>query len=456
MDKNNKKTDTKQYEEKHSRKYKVKVFLTAFLCLFLILVTAVYILYIVTHKDKNRDNNTYNDNANTSLIEKNVVDAFKDTEMTGKISFNIPTTDVNQMLHNASTHILNEKVKSMYYESDGEHHYFCFDLKPKLFVKTRVVVDTVIEGFTEDFDMVLGISKVKMGKLSYLNKDKFLNQSFFEEVSKYSSLPISYNGDIKKIVVSPPKLFDCFPSGELFDVIKELVNGNPQIMTPSINSLFGFNIDLSSFRKTGIRHESSNVDVINLEERVTSNVTQDLLDTLSAGESKIACSFTVDEFNAYLRLNKPTLVKSEYLNGLTDNVISIETKDLYASFLADQIQYTLVIDINGYEIDFDIDTSSALSGVKFKFNILHDVVSKSGSVSFNKESSTYGALSSYLFDTLTKLGESYSFFTFNNANKLFSIDFGYVVNSFEPFYSFELKLNSVSQTFDFVVTKLIS
>lgn len=456
MSKNNKKNiKTQKYKENHPIKYKAKVLLTAFLCLLLVLLTAIYILYIVTHKDKNRDNNTYNETSNTSLIEKNIVDAFKDTSSTGKISFNVPTSDINQMLNNASTHILNNNVKSMYYESNGGHHYFCFDLKPKLFVKTRVVIDTVFEGITGDFDMILGISNVSMGKLPYLQKDKFLNESFFNEVSKYSNLPISYNESIKKIVVSPLKLFDYLPNEDLFDVVKELAIAKSQILTPSNNSLFGFTIDLSSFRKIGIRHEEEYTSVIDLEDRVTSSVTTEFLSGLSVSESKIACSFSLDEFNAYLGLNKLALMKTEFVSELSSSNVVVEIKDLYASFLADKIQYTLVIDINGYEIDYDIDTSSAISGVKFKLNTLHDVIAKSGGVSFNKDSSTYSLLSSYLFNTLTKLSNTYDFFSFSDSNKLFSIDFGYITSTFDPFYSFELKLNSISQAFDFVVTKLI-
>ncbi len=139
---------------------KLKQIVISFLCVITILLTLVYVAYIVSHKDKTRDNNVYNDNNNITLIEKNIVDACKDLETTGKISFSLPKEDINQMLHNASSNIFSDGSTNMYYDINGDHHYFCFDLKPRLFVETRVVVDTVIEGFNQDFDMILGISSL--------------------------------------------------------------------------------------------------------------------------------------------------------------------------------------------------------------------------------------------------------------------------------------------------------
>lgn len=453
------KNSKKEYKKQHPIKYKLKLLLKILLCLLMVLLVSIYVLYIVSHKDNNRDPNTYNNVTSTELIEKNMVDAFKDTKNIGLISFDIPESDINQMLFNASTHILSSDVISMYYESKDEHHYFCFDLTPRLLVNTRVVIDTVIEGYTEDYDVVLGISNVSMGKLPYLNKEKFLNQSFFDNLAKFSNLPIRYNVDAKKIITSPLKLYEYFPSGELFDVVKEMVELKKSILTPSNNSLFGFNIDLSSFRKVGNRYNHSESEVIDLEDRLTSVVNEEYFNGFEVGESKVACSFSLEEYNSLIKSALPELFESKFQSELSSSASYIKIKDVYTSLMVDEIIYTFVVDINGYEVDFDITTLGCDSGVGFTFYSFIDLKASSGGVTFDRYSECYSWFSSYLLDAFTLLDETYEFFNYQDTNLLVYLDFAYIIDQIDAStfrFAFELVLNNITNSsFDFVVTRLI-
>lgn len=121
-----------------------------------------------------------------------MIDVFYNTKDTGKFSFKLSNQDINQMLKNASNNVLPSNAESIYYESKDNHHYFCIDLKPKLFVSTRVVIDTSIVGVTITNEVVLQINKVSMGKLPYIKQANYLNEDFFNKLSEYSLLPIKY------------------------------------------------------------------------------------------------------------------------------------------------------------------------------------------------------------------------------------------------------------------------
>ena len=348
-----KRAKVKEEKENHPFKHKLKVLLTLFLCLVVVLLIATYITYLITHKDKNRNPNAYRNNDNVSLIEKNMIDAFSNIKDTGKFSFRLLDQDINQMLKNASNDVLPSNAESIYYESKGNHHYFCIDLKPKLLVETKVVIDTLIEGVTIDNLVILQIIKVSMGKLPYI-KDTFLNEEFFSKLSEYSLLPISYSKDSKRIIINPVSFMEYFPSGDQIDILKELINSKPDIIKATGDSLFGFDIDFSSFRSSNQVNPNRSEEVIDLKARVESSITEDFLDSIPSGESKVACSFTLGELNRLIYNSINVLDKEIHGHSLTENKCVLGITDVFGYVESGNFIYRVVFSINAYEIDFDV------------------------------------------------------------------------------------------------------
>lgn len=199
--------------------------------------------------------------------------------------------------------------------------------------------------------------------------------------------------------------------------------------------------------------------VIDLEDRLISIINSDYLDTFSLGESKVACSFTLDECNALIKSALPEFINSRFTCELTNNVAYIKIKDIYASFMVDEIIYMIVVDISGYEVDFDIATVLCESSPGFTFYSLLDLNATSGGATFSRYSECYSLCSSYLIDKLKSLDKTYEYFHYQDTNLLFYMDFGYIIDQIDAFtvrFAFELLLNNItSSSFDFVVTRLI-
>lgn len=435
-------------------KHKLKVILTLFLCLVVVLLTATYITYLVTHKDKNRNPNTYSNNDNVSLIEKNMIDAFSNTKDTGKFSFRLDDQDINQMLKNASNNVLPSSAESIYYESKDNHHYFYIDLKPKFLVETRVVIDTLIEGVTTDNLVVLQISKVSMGKLPYI-KDTFLNEEFFSNLSKYSLLPISYSIDSKRIIVNPVSFMEYFPSGDQIDILKELINSKPEIIKVSGDSLFGFNIDFSSFRSSNQINPNRSEEVIDLKERVESSITEEFLDSIPSGESKVACSFTLGELNRLIYNSTNVLDKEIHEHSLTENKCVLGITDVFGYVESGNFIYRVVFSINGYEIDFDIK-----SEISDDFNELVSILwtgvnVECGRCEFQVDDQLSITIRSYLEKVLTDFVSKYDYLEYRSANQSLTFDFTYIEDSILSliFYDLKIKVSYLDPiSFEFMIT----
>ena len=452
-----KREKVKEEKENHPIKHKLKKWLTFYLCLVMVLLTAVYITYLLTHKDTNRDTNTYNENSNVSLIEKNMIDAFSNTKDTGKFSFTLSDQDINQMLKNASNNVLPSNAESIYYESKDNHHYFYIDLKPKLLVSTRVVIDTSITGVTNINEVVLQINNVSMGKLPYINKASYLNEDFFNNISKYSLLPIKYSRSTKTIITYPYKLMEYFPTGEYMDILKELIDAKPEVIRSTGTSLFGFNIDFSSFRSANNRTPERSEEVIDLKERVESSITEEFLDSIPSGDSKKACYFSLGELNRLIYNNIHVLKSKTYKHTLTENKCVLGIVDVYGFIDSGEFAYKVILSINGYEIDFDIKSQITESTTSLILKIFTGVNVMCGGCEFKINDVLSITIRGYLQEVLTSLdsGESYLHYSSDETSLIF--DFTYIEDSL-PLLSFfvaSIKVNYLDPiTFEFIITNL--
>jgi len=452
---NNKRTKVKEEKENHPFKHKLKVLLTLFLCLVVVLLTATYITYLVTHKDKNRNTNAYSNNDNVSLVEKNMIDAFSNIKDTGKFSFCLSDSDINQMIKNASNHVLNDKSESMYYESKDGHHYFYIDLRPKIFVSTRVVIDTSVMGVTNANEVVLQINKVSMGKLPYIKQANYLNENFFNKLSEYSLLPIKYSKSTKTIITYPYKLMDYFPSGEYMDILKELINAKPEVIKSTGDSLFGFDIDFSSFRSSNQVNPNRSEEVIDLKERVESSITEDFLDSIPSGESKVACSFTLGELNRLIYNSINVLDKEIYEHSLTENKFVLVITDVFGYVESSNFIYRVVFCINGYEIDFDIKSEISDDFNELLLILWTGVNVESGGCEFKVDDALSITIRSYLEEVLTDFASKYDYLEYRNTNQSLTFDFSYIGDSILSliFYDLRIKVSYLDPiNFEFIVT----
>ncbi len=450
-----KRAKAKEEKENHPFKHKLKVLLTLFLCLTVVLLTAVYITYLVTHKDTNRNPNTYNENSNVSLIEKNMIDAFSNTKDTGKFSFSLSDSDINQMIKNVSDHVLNDKCQSMYYESKDGHHYFYIDLKPKLFVTTRVVIDTSIVGVTNINEVVLQINKVSMGKLPYIKQANYLNEDFFNKLSEYSLLPIKYSKSTKTIITYPYKLMEYFPSGEYMDILKELIDTKPEVLKATGDSLFGFNIDFSSFRSNNHKSPERSEEVIDLKERVESSITEDFLDSIPSGESKVACSFTLGELNRLIYTSINVLDKEIHEHSLTENKCILGITDVFGYVESGNFIYRVVFSINGYEIDFDIKSEIYEFNKDLMISFYTGASVKCGGVEFGIKNELTKQIRGSFETVLQNVAETSPGLKYSRDNGSFTVDFTYLEKptGILYFYGTQIKVKYLeSITFEFIIT----
>ena len=452
-----KRVKVKEEKDNHPFKHKLKVLLTLFLCLVVVLLTATYITYLVTHKDTNRNTYTCNENSSVCLIEKNMIDAFSNTKDTGKFSFSLSDSDINQMIKNASDHVLNDRSESMYYESKNNHHYFYINLKPKLFVSTRVVIDTSIEGVTNVNEVVLQINKVSMGKLPYIKQANYLNEDFFNKLSEYSLLPIKYSKSTKTIITYPYKLMDYFPSGEYVDILKKLIDTKPEVLAATGDSLFGFDIDFSSFRSSNLVNPNRSEEVIDLKERVESSITEDFLDSIPSGESKVACSFTIGELNRLIYNSINVLDKEIYEHNLTENKCVLGITDVFGFVESGNFIYRVVFSINGYEIDFDIKSEIFEFNTGLMLRLFAKDIVKCGGYEFAADDSLSKTIRSYLGKVLSDLSSHCDYLEYTNTNQSLTFDFSYLKDTIYKlsFCSTSIKTSYADLvSFDFIIGKI--
>ena len=450
--------DNVEEEKKDNKKKhkKLKIWLTIVSCALVVLLTATYVTYLITHKDKNRNPNTYNENLSVSLIEKNMIDAFSMSKDTGKFSFTLPEQDINQMLKNAKDHIVEDYVESIYYEAKDNHHYFYIDLKSKLLVETRVVFDTSLEGLTSDNALVLQIDKVTMGKLPYLNKAKYLNEEFFKSLSEYSLLPIKFDNSSKKLIVEPLKFMDYFPSGGYMDFLKELISLKPEIMKPSLTSLFGFEIDFTSFRSSKYVIPKRSESIQNIKEVVDSSITEDFIDSLEYDVPTSACTLSLANLNGVISKYLNVFEKEIYSSELSQNQCLLGFSDLYVIMDSNTFTYRIRFSINGYDIDFDVTSEVVDPSNNLLLKIVTGLECKTNELEIPHESNIREIVIKNLNKALINMVASYEYMSYVVGDLSLSLDFSYIFSSIPGYLVFEgsiIPAYTEEPYFDFVITK---
>ena len=439
-----------------SKKEKLKKILSIWLCSFLVLLIVVVMFVYYGYRDPYRNPYKKTEVTPTSLIEKNIIDGFKDTKDTGKFSFRLSNDDLNQMLSNVTKEDLGKRGESMYYITLEDHHYFMVDLKGFAYFKSRVVVDTQILGYTENSEVLLGINKVTTGRLRY-TKTEYFSESFFDMVSEKSLLPIKYIKKSNALMVSPLKFLDYLPDGELINVVKDLVISKPSVVSFVNDSPFGFDIDLSSLRSSHFKEYSEAGEMVDLISNFRSEVPNDIYLSLEEDAESNIYNLSLDDYNKVLRYAFNTKNISEtYVSSLTENKLVIQVEDIYSVLEVDVIKYIFNVSINGYMINLWVDSSLFNVGANFISKYALDTKVQSNSCSFDLDSKTGILFLGYINSVFEYLDLNTSFINYDNTSLVMSLDFSDLLNDYSGLMSCLCKIrqdNISLNKFSFFVTK---
>lgn len=451
--------DKKKELEKNSFKYKLKKTLIISISLLLVALTAIYITYICTHKDKERNQNVYNNNAPTEIIRKNLVEAFSNITSDGLVSFSLSEDDVNQMLYEGQKDYLVNKEESIYVSFNEESFTFYVDLEPTLGVKTRVSKEYSLSNVdSQTGTFYFKSSKSKMGRLTYIG-GKHLQTIDIADLCLRSSLPIKYNKTLDTLEITPSKLLDYLPDTSYFNMLKELIEAKPEVISIDRSLPFGFKLDLSTFKSKGVTSLETPVTGEDILNRVTTSVTPTLLSSL-ASETTIATSFTLEEYASLFLLDEDYIDKYEYTSPLSSKKVTLSlSKGLSVSSSTDKLTYIFTMFIEGFGIDVNISTSSFLSGVNFTLTQVMDTKVYVGGYefdTFSKINQTFMGLLSSMFD---HVNDCVSFISKTPEMNKLTISFKDVVDNLDCSiigFGFTLELDNISlDKFNLVVIRMI-
>lgn len=436
-------TSSKETKVEKGKKGKIfKIIAIAFVSFLLVCLISVYVLYIFTHKDSNRNTRGGTKSENIALIEKKLVDGFKNTKTTGKFSFRLSDEDINSMLSNIENEDLWKNAESVYYSSCEEHHFYV-DLKRKLGVNTRIDAKLLDQGTIENsYTKSVVIQKETMGKLDYVFHKLDL-KAFTLKLADKCNFPVSYSDST--FILSPLSFLEYMPNNNVKSYLSELIEMKPQCVSLDNDSLFGFDIDFSLFT-TATPSKAIEEGEVNLESKLKDSLSSSFFSSLSIGETKVACSFSIGEINKVISpfVNKNSVEVLQH--ELTSTKANIGYCDMFV-YLRDEhhLSFVSVFSINGYEIYGEnfalIEDGEAEMKMSFTLSnsyLLNNSELNSGSIFLSK-------MKSYLSQTLKSLGNECAYFKFIVSNGTLVLDFNYVGDSISHFdlYDSALYVNYV-------------
>ncbi|MBQ0009225.1 MAG: hypothetical protein KBS97_03015 [Firmicutes bacterium] len=437
-------------KKKHKKLKKVFIILG---CIIVLLFTLTYLIFLISHKDSSRNPTVKKETTNIQLIQKDLIEGFKNTKDTGRFSFRMSDEDINQILLNSTEGLLSGKEESCYIDSKVSTFYV--DYKSTLGVKTRVSYVFDNYGINPSKEHVLIPTQVpRMGMLPYMWGHRMNFESFINEVSKKSGLPIRWENAM--LIVSPNKLFEYFPNENIKSFVNGLISAKPECVSIDPNSLFGFDIDFSLFRGSNIPGKDISDTLPNLYSQVNDSLTPEFLGSISSGESKKACSISVADINKliYSKFSKRVIEQASI--DLTDVDVTLKVDDLYVSLIdTSHLAILMPVSINGYNLYF-VNNSIITTFPKtmvVNFEILTKVMLNN--VEFPKEGYVGNVVISSLLESLNDICKDISYMNFKSDSNTLSLDLSNIekTNPDFTFYNGTISTNVVDpKGFDVIVT----
>ena len=268
-------------------------------------------------------------------------------------------------------------------------------------------------------------------------------------------LPIKYSRSTKTIITYPLKLMSYFPTGEYTNILKELINLKPEVIKPTTDSLFGFDIDFSSFRSEKHSNPNRSEEVVDIKQRVESSITEDFLTSIPSEESRVPCLFTLGELNRLIYNNIDVLDNEIHEHSLTSNVCVLKISDVSIYIESTNFIYRVSLSINGYEIDFDIKSKVFDSNTDLTLLISTGDKVKCGGNELDVNNQVSTKIKGYLEEVLTKFASKYDYIKYLTSDLSLIFDFSYLEDVVYSllFYDTTIKVNYLDPiTFEFIIT----
>ena len=431
--------------------------------LLLLTIAGIIFIYIKLN-DKNRNPNKINDYEISEIIKKNYIDGFKDISNDGEFTFSLPKDDVNELLSKSVKKLNNKRIESIYYDiGEDNHYYFYVDLK-KTGVKTRVVIDTLLEVDELNKCYYFAIQDCTMGKtpaFSFLSKKGYFSQEFFSKIGEYSNLPISYLEEYNRIKYEPTKYLDQFPygnvSGLMFDLVKEVSS------TISLDpSNIGFKVDFTKFRNTDYASDTETTEVVDVYQKVKDALESTSYSSLPIGEPYTVASLSDKELTAILNDSFIEINDDEVKSALTSNTANFSINKVNVKFIDDvTLRYVYDVSMNGYVCNINQDAEVSYDIYDFATSFYTKTEIESGGVKFSGSSNKHVTELLNISDDLFTSVKTKQPKTFNSNSLASTFDINLVGISSDltdPKYQsspMETSLDSINKRINFLVTRTL-
>ena len=452
--------DSKDGGKKKRFKKPIKI-----LMIVMLLLTIAGIIFIYFKlNDKNRNPTKINDYEISEIIKKNYIDGFKDISNDGKFTFSLPKDDVNGLLSKSVKKLNNKRIESIYYDvGEDNHYYFYVDLK-KTGVKTRVVIDTLLEVDTSNKCYYFAIQDCTMGKtpaFSFLSKKGYFSQEFFSKISEYSNLPISYLEEYNRIKYEPIKYMDQFPLGDvaglMFDFVKEIPN-----VVSLDSSNIGFKVDFTNFRNADYIQETETLEVVDVYQRVKDALEAVYYDSLPMNEPYIVTSLTEKELSAIINDSFVAKKDEEVKSILTLNKVNFSIIRMNIKIVDNNtLKYVFDVTVNGYVCNINQEVEFTNDIYDFETYLYASQEIQSGGIKLT------GSANKYVNEILTIETDTFSIvkskqpkvFDFSSLSSRFDISLTGIsdelTNPKLQFVPKETSLDGVYKCINFVVTRIL-
>ena len=344
-------------KEVDKKKKLKKIWIISMIVMLLLTIAGIIFIYIKLN-DKNRNPYKINDYEISEVIKKNYIYGFNDIESDGVFTFSLNKDDINELLDKSVEGLNNKRIKSIYYDiGEDNHYYFYADLK-KTGIKTRVVVDTLLEIDTSNKCYYFAIQDCMTGKtpaFSFLSKKGYFSQEFFSKIAEYSKLPISYLEKTNRIKYEPIKYMEQFPVGIVAGLMFDFVKQDPNVISLDSSNI-GFKVDFTKFRNADYIQETETLKVVDVYQRVKDALETVYYDSLPMNEPYIFTSLTEKELSAIINDSFVAKKDEEVKSILTLNKANFSISRMNIKIVDDiTLKYVFDVSVNGYVCNINQD-----------------------------------------------------------------------------------------------------
>ena len=379
------KNDVIDRNNNQSLKKKInKIWIISMIILLLLTIAGIIFVYVKLN-DKNRNPNKINDYEISEIIKKNYIDGFKDISNDGEFTFSLPKEDVNELLSKSVKKLNNKRIESIYYDvGEDNHYYFYVDLK-KTGIKTRVVIDTLLEVDTLNKCYYFAIQDCTMGKtpaFSFLSKKGYFSQEFFSKIADYSNLPVSYLEEYNRIKYEPIKYMDQFPYGDVASLMFDFVKEVPNVISLD-SSKIGFKVDFTKFRNDDYSLETEVTEVVDVYQRVKDALESINYTSLPIGIPYVVMSLNEKEFTTIINDSFLEVKDEEVTSILTINKANFSISRMAIKILDSvTLKYVFDVSVNGYVCNINQNVTIVNDIYDFETHFYSSLEIESGDIKF--------------------------------------------------------------------------